>query len=1168
MVKKWLAGAAVSGVILCAGTGMNAQAVYADEVDLTSSQVEETAVVEEDTEEAVEVSSVSDSANENTAEASEEQTESSEEAEDSSAEQTEAEEASEESADSAAEETTEEADAESSSEERAGEASSDTENLAESPDTEKSSDTASETSTQEEIAEETDTTEEAEEAVEEETEDTDESEFTSYSLSSLLGDSDIVVSTDATLNVQLKAAVLTALATTSTTEETSSILDDICTSEISLMDADLAYAKVMESYTINGEYWAHYNVWMQGSTSISDERFIFALINDAENGDSRVTLLYEYNRLTDTLTLKKSDTSYGHCNNLTYDSKNNEIMILMGNDTGEQQQIVILDADTFEEKDSKYLTYANSGEWIVYDEDDDYYLVRDSKNIIVLDNKLNRLRTFSAPYFSRISSEYAGVIRPQGLAYGNGYVFISDGIYEGSEDESDWYKNIIRMYSLATGELIETYLVDDIRGEIEDLSYDGTNLIVGFMSGPKMPGFDTNKFGTGHYVAQFYAVDIFGFAAEKAAEEEKAAAENTQTATETALAASYGISNLSLIYDYDYYVSKYSNLLSKIQNDRTAVLKYFLKYGMAAQHQAIATFDPVSYRYANQDLRIAFRTDYAEYYRHYINFGKKEGRSATGVTTLKNAVTKQNGVNYASVYNYHYYTTKYQEVLEACGDDDIAVLAYFVKYGMPAQQQAIATFDPVSYRYANQDLRIAFRSDYASYYTHYITFGKNEGRTTTGVTSLRNPVTKKNGVSYASVYGYYYYTANNSYVANTYGEDDVAVLDYFVNTGMKNQDQAIATFNVSYYRNKYSDLRSAFGTGYAAYYLHYINFGRKEGRIAYPIVDAANNTYDGVNYSLVYDFEEYLSLNPSVASTYGTTADTATKTAVLTHFVTVGMAQKLQGISTFDVTTYAAAYSDLRKAFGSDYPSYYLHYILYGYKEGRTQVTKTSSSDNSNSSSDTLITRSNLASILANPIIPDISHWKPVQDWDWVENNVAFIITKATQGTSYVDSTLKSFITECESRGIPYWLYAYLEDGDELAQTKFLVETCSSLVGKYFVGYVLDVEENNDATSVSNALSYLNTQSAKTMIYTGWSYYQYKSAYKTLLNNLSSSTAWWESRYGLNDGEYPDQTKYPIHSGVDLHQYTSAGYTKGISSSTDLNKVVGSKSLEWFMNLA
>jgi GH25 family lysozyme M1 (1,4-beta-N-acetylmuramidase) len=69
--------------------------------------------------------------------------------------------------------------------------------------------------------------------------------------------------------------------------------------------------------------------------------------------------------------------------------------------------------------------------------------------------------------------------------------------------------------------------------------------------------------------------------------------------------------------------------------------------------------------------------------------------------------------------------------------------------------------------------------------------------------------------------------------------------------------------------------------------------------------------------------------------------------------------------------------------------------------------------------------------------IIDISHHHPVKSWDSLQKDVEFLITKATEGTSYVDPTLKTIIKECEKRKIPYWLYTFLRDGNEPAQSEF-----------------------------------------------------------------------------------------------------------------------------------
>lgn len=194
---------------------------------------------------------------------------------------------------------------------------------------------------------------------------------------------------------------------------------------------------------------------------------------------------------------------------------------------------------------------------------------------------------------------------------------------------------------------------------------------------------------------------------------------------------------------------------------------------------------------------------------------------------------------------------------------------------------------------------------------------------------------------------------------------------------------------------------------------------------------------------------------------------------------------------------------------------------------------------------------------------PDTSHYHPVSDWNAIKDHFAFIITKATEGAKMTDNTLKSFIKNCESKNIAYWLYVFLKKGNELAQTKRLVDVCKKLVGKNFVGYCLDVESNNSASDVQQALDYLKTACKKQMIYTMYSQY---NMYKKVINSRGSSCAWWEACYGKDDGTYSGSKA--SHKGVDLHQYTSKAKCPGFPSTEplDMNVIVGSKDESWFSN--
>lgn len=201
--------------------------------------------------------------------------------------------------------------------------------------------------------------------------------------------------------------------------------------------------------------------------------------------------------------------------------------------------------------------------------------------------------------------------------------------------------------------------------------------------------------------------------------------------------------------------------------------------------------------------------------------------------------------------------------------------------------------------------------------------------------------------------------------------------------------------------------------------------------------------------------------------------------------------------------------------------------------------------------------------------IPDVSHHRPVRDWNKVKESCSFLLSKATQGTTFIDNTLDTFIKNCEKNKIPYWLYTFMVKGDGKTQAKYMVDKCKGKVGKYFVGYIIDAEKNPSTgtkptdSQVKTALDYLSSLDVKWGLYTGFADYSYYKNSITKAKN-SKNGFWWEARYGNNNGAY--NPKYPCNKGAALHQYTSLGTCDGISGKIDLNRVVnGVRGLDWFI---
>ena len=300
-------------------------------------------------------------------------------------------------------------------------------------------------------------------------------------------------------------------------------------------------------------------------------------------------------------------------------------------------------------------------------------------------------------------------------------------------------------------------------------------------------------------------------------------------------------SDYALVYDYNYYINKYSDLKKAYGTNRNAVFNHFLKYGMNEGRQAIASFNVSYYKQNYADLQKAYGNDTKAYYNHYIKYGYNEGRvadklisSTTQPTSSVQNVTTYKGINYSAVYNQDYYY-KNNPTLQSQykATDGAGLIKNFVESGMAKGLRGSANFDVNSYRLEYPDLRAAYGNDLKNYYMHYIHYGVKEGRKTTGTTQMVGYVTKLNGIDYSAVYDFNFYINKYSDLKKAYGTyNDQAVLNHFVKYGMKESRQASSQFILSYYRANYEDLRKAYGNNNAAYYLHYIKYGKNEGRIA------------------------------------------------------------------------------------------------------------------------------------------------------------------------------------------------------------------------------------------------------------------------------------------------------------------------------------------------
>ena len=196
-------------------------------------------------------------------------------------------------------------------------------------------------------------------------------------------------------------------------------------------------------------------------------------------------------------------------------------------------------------------------------------------------------------------------------------------------------------------------------------------------------------------------------------------------------------------------------------------------------------------------------------------------------------------------------------------------------------------------------------------------------------------------MDYSAVFDADYYLKNNPDVAKWANNDKEKALQHFINYGMAEGRRGNEAFDVQSYYNEYPDLRAAFGTDIVRYYEHYATFGKGEGRhpSGCASIKGMRTSLGGTDYSAVYDPEYYLEHNADVKGCYTKKVGALSlidDAAVLRHFVGCGMAEGRRGNDTFDVQSYKNRYTDLQIAYGNRLDSYYLHYLTFGFYEGRS----------------------------------------------------------------------------------------------------------------------------------------------------------------------------------------------------------------------------------------
>lgn len=140
-------------------------------------------------------------------------------------------------------------------------------------------------------------------------------------------------------------------------------------------------------------------------------------------------------------------------------------------------------------------------------------------------------------------------------------------------------------------------------------------------------------------------------------------------------------------------------------------------------------FDATYYLQKYPDLIPVYGTEEQSLYRHWLDYGMKEGRRPS------------------AVYDYNYYISANNDLVPVYGEDKAAIYGHFKKYGMKEGRIASAEFNVKNYKnYYYDELYPLYGDDYVAYYIDYIKYGREIGKagnpTTTSETTTTESTTE------------------------------------------------------------------------------------------------------------------------------------------------------------------------------------------------------------------------------------------------------------------------------------------------------------------------------------------------------------------------------------------------------------------------------------------
>lgn len=247
--------------------------------------------------------------------------------------------------------------------------------------------------------------------------------------------------------------------------------------EMRNIDSIIASAVEYKYKHINKRFGNYYYKQLQGFTLAKDKLVFHASNNSTPN----MGLLSTYNGKSYQTSYKNDYSTTAHGNDMTYNSNTNKVLLLVDKEIYEYNGDTITYEKRYTTSDKGDLLYTALG----YDGKHDHYYALSGTVLYVLTNKFEKIYSFDITAL--------GIY--QGLEYHNGYIYMTTAEYTCPNKYQLYcnqkkYSSIVYVYNAKFnndgtptkdfGKLVEKLYVDKAIGELESVSFNTDQIILGY----------------------------------------------------------------------------------------------------------------------------------------------------------------------------------------------------------------------------------------------------------------------------------------------------------------------------------------------------------------------------------------------------------------------------------------------------------------------------------------------------------------------------------------------------------------------------------------------------------------------------------------------------------------------------------------------------------------